>query len=293
MYNINNMNNKLMAAALQAQKKELNEYHIYSKLAEICKDTHNAEILRKVGEAEKHHALFWQKLTGKEVKPSRFAIFKNILTARVLGLTFTLKQMEKNEGTASRNYLELSKEIPEVAQFSKDEAEHEKELLNMLDEERLRYAGSVVLGLNDALVELTGALAGFTLALGNTKLITLAGLITGISASFSMAASEYLSCKADNDPKALKSAFYTGFAYIITVAVLILPFLLISQKFIALAITLAAAVFIIFIFNYYLAVAKDLNFKKRFAEMAFISLGVAALSFGVGYILQKVLGVEI
>jgi len=293
MYNFNNMNHKLMAAALQAQKKELNEYHIYSKLAKICKDSHNAEILRKVGEAEKHHALFWQKLTGKEVKPSRFAIFKNILTARVLGLTFTLKQMEKNEGTASRNYLELSKEIPEVAQFSKDEAEHEKELLNMLDEERLRYAGSVVLGLNDALVELTGALAGFTLALGNTKLITLAGLITGISASFSMAASEYLSCKADNDPKALKSAFYTGFAYIITVALLILPFLLISQKFIALAITLAAAVFIILIFNYYLAVAKDLNFKKRFAEMAFISLGVAALSFGVGYILQKVLGVEI
>jgi len=293
MYNFNNMNNKLMAAALQAQKKELNEYHIYSKLAKICKDTHNAEILRKVGEAEKNHALFWQKLTGKEVKPSRFAIFKNILIARVLGLTFTLKQMEKNEGTASRNYMELSKEIPEVAQFSKDEAEHEKELLNMLDEERLRYAGSVVLGLNDALVELTGALAGFTLALGNTKLITLAGLITGISASFSMAASEYLSCKADNDPKALKSAFYTGFAYIITVALLILPFLLIAQKFIALAITLAAAVLIILVFNYYLAVAKDLNFKKRFAEMAFISLGVAALSFGVGYILQKVLGVEI
>jgi len=237
--------------------------------------------------------LFWQKLTGKEVKPSRFSIFKNILTARVLGLTFTLKQMEKNEGTASRNYLKLSKEIPEVAQFSKDEAEHEKELLNMLDEERLRYAGSVVLGLNDALVELTGALAGFTLALGNTKLITLAGLITGISASFSMAASEYLSCKADNDPKALKSASYTGFAYIITVALLILPFLLIDRKFIALAITLTAAVFIIFIFNYYLAVAKDLNFKKRFAEMALISLGVAALSFGVGYVLQKVLGVEI
>ena len=293
MYNFNNMNHKLMAAALQAQKKELNEYHIYSKLAKICKDSHNAEILRKVGEAEKHHALFWQKLTGKEVKPSRFAIFKNILTARILGLTFTLKQMEKNEGTASRNYLELSKEIPEIAQFSKDEAEHEKELLNMLDEERLRYAGSVVLGLNDALVELTGALAGFTLALGNTKLITLAGLITGISASFSMAASEYLSCKADNDPRALKSAFYTGFAYIITVALLILPFLLIAQKFIALAITLAAAVLIILVFNYYLAVAKDLDFKKRFAEMAFISLGVAALSFGVGYILQKVLGVEI
>ena len=46
----------------------------------------------------------------------------------------------------------------------------------MLDEERLRYIGSVVLGLNDALIELTGALAGLTLALQNTQLNLLLGL---------------------------------------------------------------------------------------------------------------------
>jgi VIT1/CCC1 family predicted Fe2+/Mn2+ transporter len=152
--------------------------------------------------------------------------------------------------------------------------------------------GSIVLGLNDALVELTGALAGFTLALGETKIISLAGLVTGISAAFSMAASDYLSCKADNDPRAVKSAVYTGTAYIITVAVLILPFLLIPNKFMALGITLALAVFIILIFNYYLSTAKDLDFKRRFGEMTFISLGVAALSFGVGFVLKNVLGVD-
>ena len=161
----------------------------------------------------------------------------------------------------------------------------------MLDEERLRYAGSVVLGLNDALVELTGALAGFTLALGETRLISLAGQVTGISASFSMAASEYLSCKADNDPRAAKSALYTCAAYIITVAFLIAPFLVAHNKFIALGITLFLAALIIFCFNYYLATAKDLDFKRRFAEMALISLGVVALSFGVGWVLKIVLDV--
>jgi VIT1/CCC1 family predicted Fe2+/Mn2+ transporter len=76
------------------------------------------------------------------------------------------------------------------------------------------------------------------------------------------------------------------------VAVLILPFLLIANKFIALGVTLALAVFIILIFNYYLSTAKDLNFKRRFGEMTLISLGVAALSFGVGFMLKNVLGVD-
>ena len=42
---------------------------------------------------------------------------------------------------------------------------NESALLQLLDEEKLRYTGSIVLGLNDVLVELTGALAGLTLAL--------------------------------------------------------------------------------------------------------------------------------
>ena len=287
------MDKKMLAAILAIQRKEITEYYVYTKLAEICKDPHNAEILRKVGEEEKRHALYWQEKTGVEIAPPRFAIFRNVLKARILGLTFSLKQMEKGEGNASRNYLLLTKAFPEAENISRDEKEHENKILNMLDEERLRYAGSVVLGLNDALVELTGALAGFTLALGSTQLISLAGLVTGISASFSMAASEFLSCRAENDPRAAKSALYTGIAYVITVALLITPFLLLPNKFLALGITLSVAVLIILVFNYYLATARDLDFKRRFLEMAVISMGVAALSFGVGYIFSKILGVDV
>jgi VIT1/CCC1 family predicted Fe2+/Mn2+ transporter len=285
------LNKKMYKAALDLQRQEITEYHVYTRLAGFCKEPHNAGVLRKVGEAEKSHANFWRGKTGETVSPSGFKIAWTILLARILGLTFVLKRMEKNEGTASKMYLELNREFPEVRAFSEAEAAHEQELLAMLDEERLRYAGSVVLGLNDALVELTGALAGFTLALGETRVISLAGLVTGISAAFSMGASEYLARKADNDPRAVKSALYTGVAYIITVAFLITPFFIASNKFIALGITLFLAVFIIFCFNYYLAVAKDLDFKRRFAEMALISLGVAALSFGVGWVLKIALDV--
>jgi VIT1/CCC1 family predicted Fe2+/Mn2+ transporter len=282
---------EMLNSALEIQGREITEFYVYSRLAEICRDKHNAEVLRSVGKTEESHAAFWRGKTGVEVKPSRLRTGWTIFLARLFGLTFILKRMEKNEGTASRMYMELIGEFPEVKAISEDEAVHEKELLSMLDEERLRYTGSIVLGLNDALVELTGALAGFTLALGETRLISLAGLVTGISASFSMAASEYLSGKADSNPRAAKSALYTGLAYIITVAILIAPFLVVPNKFIALGITLFLAVLIIFLFNYYLSTARDLNFKVRFAEMTLISLGVAFLSFVVGWILKIVLDV--
>jgi VIT1/CCC1 family predicted Fe2+/Mn2+ transporter len=281
----------MLKAALAVQRKEITEYYVYIRLAGFCKDPHNAEILRSVGEAEKGHAGFWRNRTGVHVRPQYFRIIWTVFLARVLGLTFVLKRMEKNEGTASRHYKELIGDFPEVLPLVEEEAVHEQELLAMLDEERLRYAGSVVLGLNDALVELTGALAGFTLALGETKLISLAGLVTGISAAFSMGASEYLSCKADGDSRAVKSALYTGSAYLITVIILILPFLLGPDKFTALGITLTLAVLIIFFFNYYLSTARDLNFIRRFGEMALISLGVAALSFCVGWVLKNLLDV--
>ena len=77
--------------------------------------------------------------------------------------------------------------------IAQDEDRHESQLLGMLDEERLQYVGSMVLGLSDALVELTGTLAGLTFALQNNRLVALSGLITGISATLSMTSSEYLS----------------------------------------------------------------------------------------------------
>jgi VIT1/CCC1 family predicted Fe2+/Mn2+ transporter len=200
--------------------------------------------------------------------------------------------MERKEGTGSRYYDSLAATFPEARKLGQEESKHEKALLNMLDEELLQYVGSIVLGLNDALVELTGALAGFTLALGNTRIISLAGLVTGISAAFSMAASDYLSSKAEGDPRAVKSALYTGAAYFLTVIVLILPFLLLSNKFVCLGITLAVVIGIICLFNYYLSVAKDVDFKRRFLEMSVISLGVAAFSFFIGFVLKKLLGVE-
>lgn len=274
------------------QKGEITEHHVYMNIANRMKDPHNKEILTTIANQEKAHYEIWTKVLGAPAAPNRRRVRWYTFLARTLGYTFALKMMEKGEGRAKVAYDEIAKYVPEAGLIAQEEDAHENDLINMLDEERLNYVGSMVLGLNDALVELTGALAGLTLALSSKpELISLSGLVTGIAASFSMAASEYLSSKADNQPNALKSAVYTGVAYILTVAILITPYLLLSP-FVALGVMLLSAVLIIFGFNFYISVAKDYNFKQRFFSMAAISLGVATFSFFVGYLVKMVLGIE-
>lgn len=276
------------------QKNELTEYYIYTRLARSIKNQKNAETLQRIGDDEMRHYMFWKQYSKVDVKPNRWKIFKFYWIARILGITFGIKLMEKGEEKAQVAYEEACEYIPGAKQIVIDEDEHEKALIDLLEEKKLDYVGSIVLGLNDALVELTGTLAGLTFALQNTRLIAVAGLITGIAASFSMAASEYLSTKSEDDSaNALASSIYTGLAYIFTVVILILPYLLFTNYFVCLGLTMSFAVLVILFFNYYISVAKDLNFKKRFWEMFIISMGVAAFTFGIGYLIRMFLGVDI
>lgn len=276
------------------QKDEITSYHTYQRLAKAIKNEDNSQILNRIANEELNHYQVWKRYTKEEVKPNKVKITFFFWVSRIFGLTFGIKLMEKGEEKAQAAYAALPQDIPEVQEILADEEKHEGELLNMLDEESLKYAGSVVLGLNDALVELTGALAGFTLAFQNTSIIALAGLITGISASFSMAASEYLSTKSEESEQSpIKAAIYTGIAYLFTVIVLVLPFFLFESYLVAIAMTLVNAILVIAVFNYYISIAKDLSFKKRFLEMATISLGVAVFSFIIGNIIGRVLGIDI
>lgn len=279
---------------LTFQRNEITEHHIYLRLAAVTKDSANREVLLRIAADELRHYNHLKKATGQDAAPNRFRIWKYVTIAQLLGLTFGIKLMEAGETDAQESYSEVEASFEPAGLIAAEENEHELQLINMLDEERLRYTGSIVLGLNDALVELTGALAGFTLALQNTRLIAMTGAITGIAAALSMATSEYLSTKAeDSDKHAGKASVYTGIAYLFTVLVLIAPYLLFKNYFVCLGITLALGVGIIASFNYYIAVAKDLNFRKRFLEMTGLSLGVAAVSFFVGFLLRRFTGIEL
>jgi VIT1/CCC1 family predicted Fe2+/Mn2+ transporter len=285
---------ELKKTILGAQKNEISENIIYSRLSGFLKDKDKAAILQGIAGDELSHYNFWKTLSGQEVKPDKFKIDFFVFISRVFGLTFGLKLLEKGEDLAQDAYEKIKAVAPEVEKIIKDEGRHENELIDLIDEERLKYASSVVLGLNDALVELTGALVGFTLALQNTRLVGIVGLITGIAASMSMAASGYLSAKQENTGKdPVKACVVTGTAYVVTVILLITPYLFFKNIFVCLGMVLAMAVSIIFVFTYYISVAKELDFKKRFLEMAGISLGVASINFAIGLIIRKVFGISV
>ena len=277
------------------QQNELTESVIYEKISAFAKGEENKETLLRLAREERAHYEIWKKYTCVDMVPEKKKVSKYTLIARVLGFTFAVKLMEKGEVHAQVEYEHLLQEVPESTAIRQQEEEHEAALLEMLDEESLQYVGSMVLGLNDALVELTGSLAGFAFALQNTRLIALSGLIVGISATFSMASSEFLAARSEGRTDALKSCSYTGIAYLLTVVALIAPYLLFpATQFIpALICMLLIVVLIIAGFTYYTSVAQDQPFKSRFTEMAVISISVAVLSFVVGILAKKFLGVDL
>ena len=289
-----NINADTMKSLQKAQRNEITEHHIYLKLSSYIKDEHNRKILKQIAREEHQHYDTLKTFTGTDIKPNKLKVIFYTLISLIFGITFGIKLMERGEESSENLYKELANKIDEFNTIANDEDKHEKELIEIIEEERLKFVSSMVLGLNDALVELTGTLAGLTFALKNTRLIALTGLITGISASLSMATSEYLSARTEEDnAQALKSSLYTGGAYIITVACLVLPYLIFSNYVVSLVFTIFAAILIILIFNFYISVAKNLPFKKRFFEMAGISLGVSVISFIIGYLIKLFLGVDV
>ena len=279
----------------QMQQNELTESVIYEEIAKFAKGDTNKATLRRLSQEEKAHYEIWKSYTGIEMKPEAMKVFKFKMLARILGFTFAVKLMENGEDHAQEEYARLASEIEESVMIRSQEEEHEAALLQMLDEERLQYVGSMVLGLNDALVELTGSLAGFTFAMQNTSLIALSGLIIGISATFSMASSEFLAARSEGRTDAFKSCTYTGIAYLLTVVALVTPYLLLGNEYylVALACMLGIVILIIAGFTYYTSVAMDQPFKSRFMEMAGISISVAVLSFVVGILAKHFLGVDL
>jgi VIT1/CCC1 family predicted Fe2+/Mn2+ transporter len=280
---------------LRLQQNEVTEQAVYQRLAARVQKQSDRDVLLSIAEDERRHVVFWSQYTQKMLRPQALKVLFFTALSLIFGYTFAIKVMEKGERNAQEIYLRLAAEIPEAQQIAKEEELHEEQIVSLLDEDRLQYVGSMVLGLNDALVELTGTLAGLTFALRSTKLVALSGLITGLSATLSMASSEYLSARSEGNPNALRAALYTGVMYIVAVACLVSPYLLLPrQGYVpALAGMLIIVLALITVFTYYISVVKEQAFRGKFLEMAAISMSVAALSFLIGYAVKVILRIDL
>ncbi|WP_323585868.1 VIT1/CCC1 transporter family protein [Aliarcobacter butzleri] len=281
--------------ALKQQQNEINDYTIYKALSLFQKNEENKKIFEKIANEEKSHYDFWVKITNKQLKAQNIIVFWYLFLVKVFGTSFALKSLEKREAEAEEFYKELFEIYPESQKIYKQETEHEFALIDMLHDKKLIYAGAIVLGMNDALVELTGTLSGIAFAFDRSIVVGLTGLIMGIAASLSMAGSAYLEAK-ENPSELIKPftySLYTGVSYILTTAILVIPFFIFDSIIESLILMFICAFIAIVSYNFYISVAKDLSFTKRVLQMSAITFGVAIISFLIGYLVKYYFGIDI
>jgi len=279
---------------LVAQKNEITQSLIYRKLADSSKESRNMTVLKQIAEEELKHYDICKNVTRQDTQPDKLKVWIYYFLARLFGVTFSLQLMERAEGEELYIYSELSKALPETIPIAQDEIRHERQLLGLIDDERLNYSSDIVRGMNVAIVEITGALAGLTLAFQNSKLVIETVVIVGIIMSLSVMSTEYLAARTESRiTSPLKSLVYAGIANLFTIFILLLPYFLFPNIYIALSFTIVAAVFIIYLFSFYISVSKGISVRKRFLEMTLISLGIAALAFGIGLLARMILHIEV
>jgi VIT1/CCC1 family predicted Fe2+/Mn2+ transporter len=279
-------------------KDEFKDFTIYNELKKFEKDKNFRKILEKLSKQELKHYKFWLSIsTRKKYSISKLEILFFIIIRIIFGLTFTLKFLENHEKDVIKSYKDYLKKLKgkmktKLKQIIKDEEFHENQLIKKVNEERVRYLGASILGLNDGLIELTGALAGLTAAFQNSFIVAISALIAGIAASMSMAASSYLQARTEMKNPG-KSAYYTGISYISIVLLLVLPYFLLSNIYLALSVSIFIAISVVSLTSFYISVLFEREYKKELVEMFAFSLGIAFITFLIGSLAKIFFKIEI
>lgn len=277
------MNNETKNRILEYQKNEITEHVLYGILAERAKGN-NAAILQKISEDELKHYKFFKKITGSDIKPSGLKILFHRIVSKIFGYTFTIKMMENGEEQAEQNYEDVEDVVPGIKKIIQEEVKHEEALIGQIEEDVIKHMGSMVLAINNSIQEITGIVVGLTFAIANSRMIGKTALISGFAATLAMVASEYLSQKADcediSEPR--KAALYTAIIYTSVVILLVCPFFIFANHYLALATAVLSAAVIVSVFTFFMSVVKGLSYTKALAEVSMITAGVVILSFLAG-----------
>lgn len=159
---------------------------------------------------------------------------------------------------------------------------------------KIHYVGAIVLGMNDALVEMMAALAGFTIGLGENRLIILAGITTGVAATLSMSCAEFLSDEVgETHANSLVSSLLTGVAYLAVVVMLLSPYFIVANPWHALFYSFLLACVLIVIFSLGVSRIRCIPFSIFFLKMFWISFFVALVSFAISWAANAYWGLQV
>lgn len=291
----------LQQVARVGASDEYTDHLVYKRLSESgrTKDPKLRGILTKLSNAEYKHYEFWKKYTpDSKIKPSMPTVYLTLFLRYLLGITFAVKYLERHEDVVVKKYKSVSHLIPEsdksgFEEMVSDEVEHEETFLNQTEGKYLKYISFVVLGLADAIVEISGIHAGSLGIYNRTELAGLAGIVAGAAASIAMASAAYAQAKQGFQGSASVSALFTGISYFVNAIVLATPYFLTRVMSIALGTSITLAIIIVAFISYYNSIISGANFARDFGELAGIMLGASAALFIFGLVIRSVFGITI
>jgi len=252
-----------------------------------------AAALENIADDEQVHYSYWQKYTGKDVKPDETQIILYSVFSRIFGVSFVMKLMEKAEIREQLICANLRGEILDVDSIIAQERRHESLLTSLIDELHLAYVGAFFRGMYIAIVQITGVLAGLNLALHNAHLVAIAALAMGVATGLTMGGVGYLNGQVErrktgskeNLWSQLKNPLTTCVTDIGMVFILVSPYLA-MEGYTALGVSIFISLVIIGLFAFYISVIQDDSFRRIISQMVMISIITAVLSFVAGNLLN-------
>ncbi len=292
------LNPELVRLAAESAQDEYADRSVYMALSRREKNPAFKKALEDIANGEQSHYEFWKTYApDAKVSAKRLRMYVILIIRITLGLTFTLKFMERHEGKLHERYRRIAESIPpaDKARFTammESEEGQEGVLIGEIQENRVKYMSFIVLGLADAVVEISGIHAGSLGIYGRTELAGLAGIIAGMAASIAMASAAYAQAKQGFQGSAKWSAIYTGVSYMITAVFLALPYFLTRTMTLALGVSLVIGVILVATMTFYDTVISARPFKRQFGEIAGIILAASLALFVVGTLVGQYLGLR-
>ena len=284
---------RLARVAKVGMADEFLDYTLYDRLSRRVKGNSSfSEALQQLSATEKRHYEFWKRyLPQAEPKYSRAKLYLVLFFYRVFGITFAIRYLERHESKTIQEYKSVESLVPaeDKAEFDaviRDEEEHEKQFSLRVESASVRYISFVVLGLADALVEISGIHAGSLGIYAVTEIAGLAGIIAGGAASLAMASAAFAQAKQGFQGSARLSAVYTGVSYFVTAVFLAAPYFLTKVMANALTASLTLAVIILALATYYSSVISGKPFAREFVEILLILFGATVALYAFGYFIR-------
>ncbi len=293
------VNPDLAKLAAESAADEYADGAVYKALSRRERNPEFKKALENIASGEQSHYEFWKTYApDAKVSAKRLRLYVILLLRFTLGLTFTLKFMERHEGKLHERYRRIAESIPseDKARFTEmmeSEEGQEDLLIGKIHEDRVKYMSFIVLGLADAVVEISGIHAGSLGIYGQTELAGLAGIIAGMAASIAMGTAAYAQAKQGFQGSAKWSAIYTGVSYMITAILLAMPYFLTRIMAVALGISLVVGVVLVATMTFYDSVISLRSFKRQFGEISGIILAASLALFIIGAVVGQYLRIQI